>query len=54
MCERKISLLCVTKCCSGNNGVQTKKHGKKLCVALIIIGVHGIISMKKHLDFLLK
>jgi hypothetical protein len=33
------------------NGVQTKKHGRKLCVASSCSGVHEIISMNKLLDF---
>jgi hypothetical protein len=36
------------------NGVQTKEHGKKLCVENNCNGVHGIISMNKPLNFLLK
>ncbi len=38
----------------GSKGVQTKEHGKKLCVASNRNGVHGMISMNKPLDFLLK
>jgi hypothetical protein len=34
--------------------VQTKKHGRKLCVTSSYSGVHKIISMNKPLDFLLK
>jgi hypothetical protein len=36
------------------NGVQTKKNGRKFFVANSCSGVHGIISMNKPLDFLLK
>jgi len=36
------------------NGVQTKKHGRKFCVASSRSGIHGIIFMNKLLDFLLK
>jgi hypothetical protein len=34
--------------------VQTKKHGKKLCVTNSCNGVHEMISMNKPLDSLLK
>jgi hypothetical protein len=34
--------------------VETKEHGKKLCVASGHSGVHGMISMNKLLDSLLK
>jgi hypothetical protein len=36
------------------NGVQTKEHGGKLCAVSSHSGIHGIISMNKLLDFLLK
>jgi hypothetical protein len=36
------------------NGVQTKEHGRKLCVDSSCSGIYGIISMNKPLDFLLK
>jgi hypothetical protein len=34
--------------------VQTKKHGRNLCVTNNCNGVHKMISMNKPLDFLLK
>ncbi len=34
--------------------MQTKEHGKKLCVANSRSEVHKMISMNKPLDFLLK
>ncbi len=34
--------------------MQTKDHGRKLCVANSCRGVHEGISMNKPLDFLLK
>jgi hypothetical protein len=38
----------------GSKGVQTKEHGMKLCVISSHNGVHGMISMNKPLDSLLK
>jgi hypothetical protein len=34
--------------------MQTKKHGRKLCVISSCGGVHRMISMNKPLIFLLK
>ncbi len=34
--------------------MQTKEHGRKLCVANSCSGVHEMISMNKLIDFLLK
>jgi hypothetical protein len=36
------------------NGVQTKEHGGKLCVANSRNRAHGIISMNKPFNFLLQ
>jgi hypothetical protein len=36
------------------NGVQTKKQGRKLCVISNRNEIHGIISMNKPLNFLIK
>jgi hypothetical protein len=36
------------------NGVQTKKHKRKLCAASSCSGIYGIISMNKLLNFLLQ
>jgi hypothetical protein len=45
MCEKMLFM--------ETNGVQTKEHGKKLCVTNSHSGVHGIISMNMPFDFLL-
>jgi len=34
--------------------VQTKEHGRKLCVTSSRSGVHGMISMNKPLNFFIK
>jgi hypothetical protein len=37
----------------GKKCVQTKEHGRKLCVASSCSGIHEMISMNKPLDSLL-
>jgi hypothetical protein len=34
--------------------MQTKEHGRKLCVTSRCSGVHELISMNKLMDYLLK
>jgi hypothetical protein len=45
VCER---MLFMEKMCAN------KKHGKKLCVVSSCSGIHGRISMNKHLDTYIK
>jgi hypothetical protein len=50
----ELVVMCVEMLFMESNGVQTKEHGRKLCVANSHRGVHGMISTNKPLDFLLK
>ncbi len=52
MCERRTSCYVWKSVVHGSKCVQTKEHGRKLCVGCN--GVHGMISMNKLLDYLLK
>ncbi len=54
VCERRTSCYVWRNVVHGNKCVQTKEHGRKLCVASSCSGVHGMISMNKPLDYLLK
>jgi hypothetical protein len=50
----KLVVMCDKVLFMETNGVQTKKHGSKLCVASNRSGIHVMISSNKPLVFLLK
>jgi hypothetical protein len=50
----KLIVMCEEVLFMKKNCVQTKEHGRKLCVASNCSGVHEMISMNKPLDSLLK
>jgi hypothetical protein len=52
--KRELVVMCEEMLFMEVNGLQTKEHGRKLCVASSCSGVHGMISMNKPIDCLLK
>jgi hypothetical protein len=54
VCERRTSYYVWRNVVHGSKCVQTKEHGRKLCVTNNRNGVNGMISMNKPLDSLLK
>jgi hypothetical protein len=54
VCERRTNCYVCRNVVHGRKCVQTKEHGRKLCVASSYSEVHERISMNKPLDSLLK